>query len=116
METLEGNSALVFVITQCQCALVCVCTCLIFQFAYLVHYCFCAMLFSVSHLSIVIIFWCLCYMPGVYLKPPMGDFQEFGWLLFPSSSSDYWTHGNPVKVFHENFNVMAYYAEDTMVL
>ena len=28
----------------------CVCICLIFQFVYLAYYCFCAMLFSVSHL------------------------------------------------------------------
>ena len=31
----------------------CVSICLIFRFAYLVYYCFCAMLFSVSHLRIV---------------------------------------------------------------
>ena len=43
-------------------------------------------------------------------------FQEFGWLLFPGSSSDYWTHAFTVKTFRENFNVTSYYAEDTMVL
>ena len=49
----------------------CVSICLIFRFAYLAYYCFCAMLFSVSHLSIMDISCCLCYMPGVYLKSPM---------------------------------------------
>ena len=48
----------------------CVSICLIFRFAYLA-YCFCAMLFSVSHSSTVNIICCLCYMPGVYLKSPM---------------------------------------------
>ena len=43
-------------------------------------------------------------------------FQESGWLLFPGSSPDFWTHGFLVKVFHEKFNVTSYYAEDTMVL
>ena len=43
-------------------------------------------------------------------------FQESGWLLFPGSSPDYWTHGFLVKVFHEKFNVTSYYAEDTMAL
>ena len=43
-------------------------------------------------------------------------FQESGWLLFPGSSPDYWTHGFPVKAFCENFNMTSYYAEDTMVL
>ena len=46
----------------------CVCNCLMFWFAYLAYYCFCAMLFSVSHSSIMNIFCCLCYMPSVYLK------------------------------------------------
>ena len=49
----------------------CVCICLIIQFAYLAYCCFCAMLFSVSHLSTVNIFCCLCYIPVVYLKSPM---------------------------------------------
>ena len=49
----------------------CVCICSIFRFANLSYYCFCAMLFLVSHLSIVDISCCLCYMPGVYLKSPM---------------------------------------------
>ena len=43
-------------------------------------------------------------------------FQESGWLPFPGSSPDYWTHGFPVKNSRENFNVMSYYAEDIMVL
>ena len=43
-------------------------------------------------------------------------FQESGWLHFVGSSPDYWTHSFPVKAFCENFNVMPYYAEDTMVL
>ena len=43
-------------------------------------------------------------------------FQESGWLLFPGSSPDYWTHGFLMKAFHENLNVMSYYAEDTLVL
>ena len=30
-------------------------------------------------------------------------FQESGQLLVPGSSSDYWTHGFPVKAFRENF-------------
>ena len=49
----------------------CVCIYLIFRFTYLAYYCLCAMQFSVSHSSIVNIFCCLCYMPGVYLKSPM---------------------------------------------
>ena len=48
----------------------CVCIYLIFRFAYLA-YCLCAILFSVSHSSIMNIFCCLYYMPGVYLKSPM---------------------------------------------
>ena len=52
-------------------AFFCVCICLIFYFAYLAFCCFCAMLFSVSHLSIVSIFCFLYFMPGVYLKSPM---------------------------------------------
>ena len=43
-------------------------------------------------------------------------FQESGWLHFPGSSPDYWTHLFPVEVFRENFNVTSYYAEDTMLL
>ena len=43
-------------------------------------------------------------------------FQESGWLLFPGSSPDYWTHKLPAKAFRENFNVTSNYAEDTMVL
>ena len=43
-------------------------------------------------------------------------FQESGWLLFPSSTPDNWTHGFPVKAFRENFDVTSYYADDTMVL
>ena len=39
-----------------------------FWLSYLASYCFCAMLFSVSHSSIMSIFCCLCYMPSVYLK------------------------------------------------
>ena len=46
----------------------CFCNCLMFWFAYLAYYCFCAMLFSVSHSSIMNIFCFLCYMPSVYLK------------------------------------------------
>ena len=34
-------------------------------------------------------------------------FQELGWLHFPGSSTDYWTHGFPVKALHENGNVTA---------
>ena len=45
----------------------CVCIYLIFRFAYLA-YCLCAILFSVSHSSIMNIFCCLCYMPSGYLK------------------------------------------------
>ena len=51
--------------------------CLKFRFADLAYFCFCAMLFSVSQLSIVNIFCCLCYMPGFYVKPPI--------LCFPPS-------------------------------
>ena len=43
-------------------------------------------------------------------------FQESSWVFFPGSSPDYWTHGFPVKSFHENFNVASYYAGDTMLL
>ena len=49
----------------------CVCIFLIFRFAYLAYYFFCAMLFLVSHLSIVNMSCCLCYMLGVYLKSLM---------------------------------------------
>ena len=47
----------------------CVGICFIFRFVCLTD-CFCAMLFSVSHLSTVHsnIVCCLCYMPCVYLK------------------------------------------------
>ena len=34
----------------------------------------------------------------------------------PGNSPDYWTHGFPVKAFHENFNMTSYYAGDTMIL
>ena len=60
----------------------CVCICLIFRFTYLANYCLCAMLFSVSHLSIVNIFCCLCYMPGAYLKSPMLGFHWVCCLFF----------------------------------
>ena len=60
----------------------CVCICLIFRFAYLAYYCFCAMLFLVSHLSIVNISCCLCYMPGVYLKSPILCLRCIYCLLF----------------------------------
>ena len=60
----------------------CVCIYLIFRFAYLAYYCLCAMLFSVSHSSIVNIFCCLCYMPGVYLKSPMLCLRCVCCLLF----------------------------------
>ena len=60
----------------------CVCICLILQFAYLTYYCFCAMLFLVSYLSIVNIICCLCYMPGVYLKSPMFCLRCVNCLLF----------------------------------
>ena len=43
-------------------------------------------------------------------------FQKSGWLLFPGSSPDNWTHRFPVKAFRENFNWTSYYAEYTMVL
>ena len=42
-------------------------------------------------------------------------FQESGWLLFPGSSPDYWTHEFPAKAFHENVNMTSYYVEDDMV-
>ena len=71
METFKGNSVLVFSIIRYQSVLVFVLLNIKFRFAYLAHYCFCVMLFSVSHSSIVNIFCCLCYMPGVYLKYPM---------------------------------------------
>ena len=60
----------------------CVCIYLIFRFAYLAYYCLCAMLFSVSHSSIVNIFCCLCYMPGAYLKSPMLCLRCVCCLLF----------------------------------
>ena len=44
------------------------------------------------------------------------SFQDSGWLLFPGSSPNYWTHGFHVKAFRENLNVTSYYAEDTMAL
>ena len=43
-------------------------------------------------------------------------FQKSSWLLFPGSPANYLTHKFPVTAFRENFNVMSYYAEDTMVL
>ena len=49
----------------------CVCICLMFWCIYLAYGSFCAMLFSVFHLSKVNIFCCLYYVPGVYLKCPM---------------------------------------------
>ena len=58
-----GSSLCYHTISECTCF--CVCICLIFRFAYLAYYCFCAMLFSVSHSSIVNIFCGLCYMLGV---------------------------------------------------
>ena len=42
--------------------------------------------------------------------------QDSGWLLFPGSSPNYWTHGFHVKAFRENLNVTSYYVEDTMAL
>ena len=63
----------------------CVCIQLIFRFAYLAYYCFYTMLFSVSHLSIVNIFCCLCYVPGVYLKFPMLCLRCVCYLLFSRS-------------------------------
>ena len=74
-ETFRGNFKRKFGSSLCYHTILvrtcfCVCICLIFRFAYLAFYCFCAMLFSVSHLSIVNISCCLCYMPGVYLKSP----------------------------------------------
>ena len=60
----------------------CVCICLLFQFPYLAYYCFCAILFSVSHLSIVNIFCCLCYMPRVYLKSSILSLRCVYCLLF----------------------------------
>ena len=59
-----------------------VCICLAFRFAYLAYYCFCALLFSVSHLSVVNIFCCLCCMPGVCLKSPMLCLPCFYCFLF----------------------------------
>ena len=59
-----------------------VCICLIFRFAYLAYYCFCALLFLVSHLSIVNIFCCLSCMPDVYLKSPMLCLRCVYCLLF----------------------------------
>ena len=31
-------------------------------------------------------------------------FQESGWLLFPGSSPNYWTHWFPMKAFRENYS------------
>ena len=53
--------------------------CLMFWFVYLAYCCFCAMLLSISHLSIVNIFCCLYYMPGVYQKSHIFCLQ-FLWL------------------------------------
>ena len=58
---LKGNSALVFAITWYQCV-----HCLIFLYAYLAHYCFCAMLFSVFYFFSFNIFRCLHYVPGFF--------------------------------------------------
>ena len=60
----------------------CVYICLIFRFACLAYFCFSAMLFSISHLSIVDIFCCLCYILGVYLKSPMLCLRCVYCLLF----------------------------------
>ena len=67
-------------ISVCTCFWVCIC--LMFRFAYLAYYCFSAMLFSVSHSSIVNIFCCLCYVPGVFLKSPMLCLRCVCCLLF----------------------------------
>ena len=60
----------------------CVCICLIFRFVYLAYYCFCIMLFSLSHLSTVNIFCCSCYMPRIYVKSPMLCMRNVYCLLF----------------------------------
>ena len=74
----------------------CVSICLIFRFAYLVYYCFCAIRFSVSHLSIVFKWdtdcvicllstWSLqCYVCTAFI---VFYFQYltcgfFGWIIF----------------------------------
>ena len=64
-----GSSLCDHTILVCTCNYVCIC--LIFRFAYLACYCLCAMLFSVSNLSAMNIFYCLLYVPGVYLKSSM---------------------------------------------
>ena len=64
-----GSSLCYHTISVCTCFWVGIC--LILRFAYLAYYCFCAMLFSFSHLSIMSIFCCLCFMPSVYLKSYM---------------------------------------------
>ena len=60
----------------------CIWICLIFRFAHLAYYCFCAMLFSVSHLGRVNIFCCLYYMPCIYLNSPLLCWRCVYCLLF----------------------------------
>ena len=64
----------------------CICICSIFRFAYLAYCCPCAKLFSVSHSSIMNVFCCLCYMPGIYLKSLMLCLRCVCCLLFSKTS------------------------------
>ena len=79
-----GSSLCYHTISMRTCFFVCIC--LKFQFAYLKYYCFCAMLFLVSHLSIVNIFCCLCYRPSAYRKSPMLCLRCIYCLLFSKLS------------------------------
>ena len=66
----------------------CVWICLIFRFAHLACCYFFAMLLSVSHLSLLNIFCCLYYMPGVCLKSPMPCLRSIYCVLFSQNSLD----------------------------
>ena len=68
----------------------CVCICLILWFAYLAYSSFCAMLFSVSHSSIVNIFCCLYYIPSVQLKSPLSCSCCVCCLLFSKTRQIAW--------------------------
>ena len=66
----------------------CVWISLIFRFTHLACFSFFAMLLSVSHLSLLNIFCCLYYMPGVCLKSPMLCLRSIYCVLFSQNSLD----------------------------
>ena len=69
---------------------ICICIWLIFRFAYLAYHCFCAMVISVYHLSIVNILcaWCLPEISHVMFALRLLSFNSKN--LLDSSVSDLW--------------------------